>query len=122
MDLGIAGKTALVAASTGGLGLAVARALSAEGVRVAVTGRRRDRAKEIAADLHTAYGTGAIAIEADLTTPEGIDSAVEQTVADLGPVDILVLNGPGPRPGLPQHLAPRTLPRPSSCWSSRTTP
>ncbi|CAN7261983.1 3-oxoacyl-[acyl-carrier protein] reductase [Arthrobacter sp. PvP023] len=105
MDLGIAGKTALVAASTGGLGLAVARALSAEGVRVAVTGRRRDRAKEIAADLHTAYGTGAIAIEADLTTPEGIDSAVEQTVADLGPVDILVLNGPGPRPGAAATLS-----------------
>jgi len=105
MDLGIAGKTALVAASTGGLGLAVARALSAEGVRVAVTGRRRDRAKEIAADLHTAYGTGAIAIEADLTTPEGIESAVEQTVADLGPIDILVLNGPGPKPGAAATLS-----------------
>ena len=51
MDLGISGKTALVAASTGGLGLAIARALAAEGVRVAVTGRRQDRAKEIAAEL-----------------------------------------------------------------------
>lgn len=113
MDLGIAGKTALVAASTGGLGLAVARALAAEGVRVAIVGRRRDRAKEIVAELQAAYGTGngsnppdsntagfdAIAIEADLTTQEGIESAAEQAVADLGPIDILVLNGPGPRPG-----------------------
>ncbi|MDI2036718.1 SDR family oxidoreductase [Paenarthrobacter nitroguajacolicus] len=112
MDLGIAGKTALVAASTGGLGLAVARALAAEGVRVAVVGRRRDRAKEIVAELQAAYGTGvlgsgslgtsgfdAVAIEADLGTPEGIESAVEQTVANLGPIDILVLNGPGPKPG-----------------------
>ncbi len=112
MDLGIAGKTALVAASTGGLGLAVARALAAEGVRVAVIGRRRDRAKEIVAELQAAYGTGvpgsgslgtsgfdAVAIEADLGTPEGIDSAVDQTVANLGPIDILVLNGPGPKPG-----------------------
>ncbi|SDT58464.1 3-oxoacyl-[acyl-carrier protein] reductase [Pseudarthrobacter equi] len=108
MDLGIAGKTALVAASTGGLGLAVARALAAEGVRVAIVGRRRDRAKEIVAELQAAYGTGSgantagfdtVAIEADLTTPEGIGSAVEHTVADLGPIDILVLNGPGPRPG-----------------------
>ncbi|MET3902345.1 SDR family oxidoreductase [Paenarthrobacter sp. 4246] len=107
MDLGIAGKTALVAASTGGLGLAVARALAAEGVRVAIIGRRRDRAKEIVEELQAAYGSGslgangfdAVAIEADLTTPEGIDSAVEQTVADLGPIDILVLNGPGPKPG-----------------------
>lgn len=112
MDLGIAGKTALVAASTGGLGLAVARALAAEGVRVAVVGRRRDRAKEIVAELQAAYGSGtlgigslgtsgfdAVAIEADLGTPEGIGSAVDQTLANLGPIDILVLNGPGPKPG-----------------------
>jgi 3-oxoacyl-[acyl-carrier protein] reductase len=125
MDLGIAGKTALVAASTGGLGLAVARALAAEGVRVAIVGRRRDRAKEIVAELQTAYGhtvagTGeagaavagsavpgfdAVAIEADLTTPEGIESAIDQTVADLGPIDILVLNGPGPKPGAAATLS-----------------
>jgi 3-oxoacyl-[acyl-carrier protein] reductase len=108
MDLGIAGKTALVAASTGGLGLAVARALAAEGVRVAIVGRRRDRAKEIVAELQTAYastGFDAVAIEADLTTPEGITSAVEQTVADLGPIDILVLNGPGPKPGAAATLS-----------------
>ncbi|MFE4198362.1 SDR family oxidoreductase [Paenarthrobacter sp. NPDC056912] len=113
MDLGIAGKTALVAASTGGLGLAVARALAAEGVRVAIVGRRRDRAKEIVAELQTAYGSGslgasgfdAVAIEADLTTAEGIESAVEQTVADLGPIDILVLNGPGPKPGAAATLS-----------------
>lgn len=113
MDLGIAGKTALVAASTGGLGLAVARALAAEGVRVAIIGRRRDRAKEIVAELHGVHGhsayasTGfdAVAIEADLTTPEGIASAVEQTVADLGPIDILVLNGPGPKPGAAATLS-----------------
>lgn len=113
MDLGIAGKTALVAASTGGLGLAVARTLAAEGVRVAIIGRRRDRAKEIVAELHGVHGhsayasTGfdAVAIEADLTTPEGIASAVEQTVADLGPIDILVLNGPGPKPGAAATLS-----------------
>ncbi|WP_045731065.1 SDR family oxidoreductase [Pseudarthrobacter chlorophenolicus] len=109
MDLGIAGKTALVAASTGGLGLAVARALAAEGVRVAIVGRRRDRAKEIVAELQESHagtaGFDAVAIEADLATPEGIGSAVEQTVADLGPIDILVLNGPGPKPGAAAALS-----------------
>ncbi|HEU4667083.1 MAG TPA: SDR family oxidoreductase [Arthrobacter sp.] len=102
MDLGIAGKTALVAASTGGLGLAVARALAAEGAKVAVVGRRRDRAKEIVAELHAAHrtpGFDAAAIEADLATAEGVASAVDQSVANLGPIDILVLNGPGPKPG-----------------------
>ncbi|ACL41267.1 short-chain dehydrogenase/reductase SDR [Pseudarthrobacter chlorophenolicus A6] len=109
MDLGIAGKTALVAASTGGLGLAVARALAAEGVRVAIVGRRRDRAKEIVGELQESHagtaGFDAVAIEADLTTPEGIGSAVEQTIADLGPIDILVLNGPGPKPGAAAALS-----------------
>lgn len=98
MDFGIAGKTAFVAASTGGLGLAIARSLAAEGVRVAVTGRRPGRAREIAAEL-AANGHIAIGIEADLSTTEGVNTAVERAVGALGPIDILVLNGPGPKPG-----------------------
>jgi 3-oxoacyl-[acyl-carrier protein] reductase len=104
MDLGISGKTALVAASTGGLGLAIARALAAEGVRVAVTGRRPDRAKEIAADLE-ADGHSAVGIEADLSTPDGVTAAVERSIDALGPIDILVLNGPGPKPGAAATLS-----------------
>jgi 3-oxoacyl-[acyl-carrier protein] reductase len=110
MDLGISGKTALVAASTGGLGLAIARALAAEGVRVAVTGRRSERAKEIAAELDgisgaVLAGKGAIGIDADLTTAEGIAAAVERTERELGPIDILVLNGAGPKPGAAATLS-----------------
>lgn len=105
MDLGISGKTALVAASTGGLGLAVARALAAEGARVAITGRRRERAGEIAAELRAA-GLSAVAIEADLGTLEGTEAAVQRTSSELGPVDVLVLNGPGPKPGAAAALDP----------------
>ncbi|WP_433432492.1 SDR family oxidoreductase [Nonomuraea sp. CA-141351] len=90
MDLGLKGRTALVCASTGGLGEATARALAAEGARVVVAGRRGRRAREIAAELPDAIG-----IEADLLSAEG----VEHLVAAAGQVDILVLNGPGPRPG-----------------------
>lgn len=104
MDLGISGKTAFVAASTGGLGLAIARALAAEGVRVAVTGRRPDRAKEIAAELE-ATGHTAVGLEADLGTPEGAAAAVERCTEALGPIDILVLNGPGPKPGAAATLS-----------------
>ena len=94
MDLGITGKVAFVAASTGGLGLAVAQALAAEGTKVAITGRRRERAEHVAASL-----PGAVAVAADLGTPEGVAAAVEQVEKLLGPIDIAVLNGPGPKPG-----------------------
>ncbi|MBT8159810.1 MULTISPECIES: SDR family oxidoreductase [Arthrobacter] len=103
MDLGIQGKTAFVAASTGGLGLAVARSLAAEGARVAITGRRRERAEKIAAELE-ADGHSVVAIEADLSKPDGVAAAVERTEELLGPVEILVLNGPGPKPGAASAL------------------
>lgn len=103
MDFGIGGKTAFVAASTGGLGLAVARALAAEGVRVAITGRRGELAEKIAAELQ-ADGHSAVAVEADLSTADGVSAAVERAVDLLGPIDILVLNGPGPKPGAAASL------------------
>lgn len=133
MDLGIAGRTALVAASTGGLGLAVARALAAEGAKVAIVGRRRDRAQEIVAELEAAYGGlpgfGATAVEADLTAPGGVEEAVAKTESGLGPIDILVLNGPGPKPGAAATLgsgdisaAFDTLVRPHQAIVSHTLP
>lgn len=88
MDLGLTGRVAVVCASTGGLGRAVAEALAAEGARVVVSGRRGDRAREIAARL-----PGATGVEADLTDPKAARTLID------GPVDILVLNGPGPKPG-----------------------
>ena len=94
MDLGLAGRTALVCASTSGLGEATARALAAEGARVVITGRRGARAKAIASELPEAIG-----VEVDLTAPEGPAIAVEAALAAYDKVDVLVLNGPGPRPG-----------------------
>ncbi|RPK54584.1 3-oxoacyl-[acyl-carrier-protein] reductase FabG [Streptomyces sp. ADI96-02] len=94
MDLGITGRTALVAASTSGLGRAVAEALAAEGARVVVTGRRGEAAREIAARLPEAIG-----VEADLAAPDGPRLMAEAARSAYGDPDILVLNGPGPRPG-----------------------
>ncbi|RJQ76650.1 SDR family oxidoreductase [Pseudonocardiaceae bacterium YIM PH 21723] len=94
MDLGLTGRTALVCASTGGLGEAVARALAAEGANVVVSGRRGDRAKEIAAELPHAVG-----VEVDLTAEDGPAQLVAAATEAFGPPDILVLNGPGPKPG-----------------------
>jgi 3-oxoacyl-[acyl-carrier protein] reductase len=93
MDLGITGRTAIVCASTSGLGRATAEALAAEGVQVIVCGRRADVAKEVAAGLPRAVGIGV-----DLLAPDGADTLMRATRSAFGPADILVLNGPGPRP------------------------
>lgn len=94
MDFGIAGKAALVCASTGGLGAATARALAAEGARVVFSGRRGDVAREAAA----AYD-GSVGIEADLSSVDGARALHAAAVEAVGPLDIVVLNGPGPKPG-----------------------
>ncbi|TWF95162.1 SDR family oxidoreductase [Saccharopolyspora dendranthemae] len=101
MDLGIAGRTALVCASTGGLGEATARALAAEGVAVVVSGRRGDRAEAIAAEL-----PGATGVEVDLTAQGGAESLLTAAHDALGQIDILVLNGPGPRPASASEVGP----------------
>jgi 3-oxoacyl-[acyl-carrier protein] reductase len=94
MDLGLKDRTALVCASTGGLGEATARALAAEGADVVVSGRRGDRARAIAADLPSAVG-----VQVDLTADDGPGTLLAAATEAFGDVDILVLNGPGPPPG-----------------------
>lgn len=100
MDLGISGRTALVCASTGGLGYAVAAALAAEGVRVAITGRRPEAVEQRAAELPDAVG-----LVTDLTDATAVAELLPRVVAQLGSVDILVLNGGGPPPGTAEQLS-----------------
>jgi 3-oxoacyl-[acyl-carrier protein] reductase len=86
VDLGIAGKVALVTASTRGIGLGIAQALAAEGARVAIVARTE-------ADVQrTAESLGGLGIAVDLMADDGPRRAVEETVNGLGPVDILVNN------------------------------
>lgn len=91
MDLGIAGR----AAASKGLGFASAAALAAEGVRVAICSRDEGRIGEAAAHI----GGDAVAIVADVSTPEGAARFVDEAKAALGAVDILVTNAGGPPPG-----------------------
>ncbi len=95
MDLGISGRTAAVAASSAGLGLGAAKALAADGVRVAISGRDPQRLAA-AAEL---IGGNVVAIVADVSQPAGGRRFMEEAIAALGHVDILVTNAGGPPPG-----------------------
>jgi len=82
MDLGLEGTVALVTGATRGIGLAIARALAAEGARVAVAARTREDVERVAAELD------GIPVVADLTTEDGCRAAVERA----GEVRVLVNN------------------------------
>ena len=95
MDLGIAGRRAAVAAASSGLGLASAKALAEEGVRVAICGRDEARIAE-ACD---AIGHDAVGLVCDVATPDGASQFVAEASEALGGVDILVTNAGGPPSG-----------------------
>ncbi|MGH7765680.1 MAG: SDR family NAD(P)-dependent oxidoreductase [Candidatus Dormibacteraceae bacterium] len=86
VDLGIAGKVALVTGGTKGIGLAIAQALAAEGVHVSVAARSDADVRQTATSLN---GAG---VAADLLTEEGCRHAVDRTQEALGPIDILINN------------------------------
>ena len=96
MDLGLSGKVAIVTGSSRGLGLASAAALVAEGCRVTICARGRDRLEEAAAGLRQAAQAPGrdvvLAVAADLATPSGVETVVERTVERFGGLDILVNN------------------------------
>ena len=95
MDLGIAGRRAIVPASSGGLGYATAAALVEAGVRVAICSRSEERIHAAAARL----GELAVPLVADVSTEAGAVGFVREATELLGGVDILVTNGAGPPAG-----------------------
>jgi 3-hydroxy acid dehydrogenase / malonic semialdehyde reductase len=82
------GRTAIVTGASSGIGLSTARALAAEGARVALGARRTERLEEIAAEL----GDGHVVHPLDVTDPESSVSFVEFAAGELGRIDILVNN------------------------------
>jgi 3-oxoacyl-[acyl-carrier protein] reductase len=95
MDTGLAGRRAAVAAASKGLGFASARALAAEGARVAICGRSKERIEEAAARI----GAGVVPLVADVSDPEGARRFVVEARDALGGLDVLVTNAGGPPPG-----------------------
>jgi len=93
MDLGLTGKVALVGGASRGLGAACAAALAAEGASVALAARPSETLTATAAQV------GGAAVAADLSSEQGPAQAVEETVARLGRLDLLVVNSGGPPQG-----------------------
>jgi 3-oxoacyl-[acyl-carrier protein] reductase len=94
MDLGIAGRRAIVCASSRGLGRACAQALAQAGCEVVVNGRSRDVLEATAAALRDATGAKVTAVQADVASPEGQAALF----AACPEPDILVNNNAGPPP------------------------
>jgi 3-oxoacyl-[acyl-carrier protein] reductase len=99
MDLRLAGKTALVTgASSQGLGRAIALGLAREGVRVAITARRRALLEQVAAEIRTLGAGEPVVLDFDLYQAETPERLAKAACAALGRVDILVNAAGGSRP------------------------
>jgi NAD(P)-dependent dehydrogenase (short-subunit alcohol dehydrogenase family) len=101
-------RTALVTGGTSGLGLAMTAALAQAGLRVALTGRSRERAQTVAAGLPGTFGLGL-----DTRSEDSVKRAVEQAWDRLNGIDLLVNNaGLGMR-----TVNPRFLTEPAGFWT-----
>lgn len=96
MDLGIAGKRALVSASSKGLGLGCAEALAEAGVDLIMTARGSEALEASASAIRAAHGVEVVTLSCDVTTQEGQAQVIEAAEG----VDILVTNAGGPPPGM----------------------
>ncbi len=101
MDLGIAGRNAVITGGSLGIGYATAQELIANGVNVALIARDKTRLEEKASALRTAGGPKVVTIGADLTKASEVDRAMKEAQIGLGHIDILVNNaGSTPSGGL----------------------
>ena len=91
MTTTLTGTAALVTGASSGIGAATAKLLAAQGAAVALLARRADRLRSLQAEIETSGGT-ALAVPADVTDAEQVAAAVEQAVAELGRLDIVVNN------------------------------
>jgi 3-oxoacyl-[acyl-carrier protein] reductase len=99
MELGLSGKVAVVAASSQGLGRAIAHELAAEGASVVMCARGEARLRAAAEEVASATGARVMPVVADVSKPADIARLAESVRAALGHVDVVVTNSGGPAPG-----------------------
>ncbi|AGY81164.1 MULTISPECIES: SDR family oxidoreductase [Carnobacterium] len=99
MELNLANKTALVLASSQGLGKAIATELVKEGTNVMISSRNPDKLKRVQDELNGLKKGKVVFFPADLTKSEDINQLVKETRKTFGSIDILINNAGGPPSG-----------------------
>lgn len=98
MDFGIAGKVALVSGGSRGIGRAAADILAGEGAKIVIAARNQEAIDEAVREI-TAAGGDAVGVSCDMTTLEGVTTAVDTARESFGSPDIAISNVHGPGPG-----------------------
>lgn len=96
MDFGLKDRVALVAASSQGLGKAVARGFAREGAKLALCARTESVLLKTAEEIHSETGAEVLARTVDVTAPDQVRRFVAETASHFGRVDICVANAGGP--------------------------
>lgn len=96
MDLGIKGKVAVVAASSRGIGKAIALSLAEEGANLSIFSRSKDEIERTASEIKSRFPVEIIASAADVTNGKEIDGVIERTADRFGKIHILINNAGGP--------------------------
>ncbi len=92
MDLGLAGRVAVVTGATSGIGLATARRFLDEGASVAFCARNRERVDEVAAALRLEFGDRVLGVAANIVDRDGIEAFRDRVAERFGQADVLVHN------------------------------
>jgi 3-oxoacyl-[acyl-carrier protein] reductase len=113
MDLGLRGRVALVAASSKGLGRAVAEALASEGASLVLCARGEETLRATADLIAKQHGVPVLAVAADVGKPGETERVVREGFARFQKIDILLTNSGGPPPGPFESLS-------REAWDSAT--
>jgi 3-oxoacyl-[acyl-carrier protein] reductase len=98
VDLGLAGRRAVVCGASRGIGAAIAEALADEGARLGLVARNAEQLKKRAERLE------GVAVPADLASRDGPHAAISECARELGGIDVLVVNSGGPPAGCALEL------------------
>jgi NAD(P)-dependent dehydrogenase (short-subunit alcohol dehydrogenase family) len=92
MDLGLRDKVAVITGGSVGIGLAVAKALAAEGVHIVMAARNAERLEKARIEVASVAESRAVAVACDVATPAGVAATIVTAKTEFGGADILINN------------------------------